>query len=108
MGGFAAAWLTAEGIVAYRALRARPRMVPPGQLLGVTVLFIGLDLLATAVPNARFPVTALAWGLNLAGLTQLLGSTGNAVYGGNIAPASGSDDTSGPNNTGAAPTTTGA
>lgn len=72
MGGFAAAWLTAEGIVIWRSVRASGRMVPPGQLLGVTLLYIALDIVATAQPAARYPATALAWGLNIAGLANVL------------------------------------
>ena len=96
MGGFTAAWLTAEGIVIWRNTRLVKRMVPPSALAGVTLLYLALDMLASAVPRSRFPVTALAWGLNIAGLLNL-NLPWNTIFGVNgSAAAGGPATTAGP------------
>ena len=72
MGGLAAAWLVGEGIVCWREVRASGHMPVPGALLGVSALFLGLSLVADAAPRARGVVTLAAWGLDVAGLMQVL------------------------------------
>jgi uncharacterized membrane protein HdeD (DUF308 family) len=47
-------------------------MPVPGALLGVTLLFAGLALFADIVPASRTAVTWLGWGLDVAGLFQIL------------------------------------
>jgi hypothetical protein len=80
VGGFAAAWLTGTGIVAWREVKTSGHMPVPAALLGVTLLFVGLDVVATVFPRSRPLVTMGAWGLNVAGLLQLLGPA-NGLYG---------------------------
>jgi hypothetical protein len=72
VGGLAAAWITAEGIVAWREVQKSPGRLPvPGAMLGVTGLYLVLAIAAGYGP-AKFPVTALAWGLNVAGFLNVL------------------------------------
>jgi hypothetical protein len=72
VGGLAGAWLLGEAIVIWRETRRSHRMPVPGQLLGVTGLFIALALVADASVSARPVVTALAWGLDVAGILNVL------------------------------------
>ena len=72
MGGFAAAWITGLGIVVWREVHDQHRPPVPGALAGVTGLFLALDLIANAAPSSRRVVTLVAWGLNIAGLLQVL------------------------------------
>jgi hypothetical protein len=65
-------WLAAIGIVTWREVKASSHMPVPAALLGVTGLFLGLSLFADVVPAARRAVTLLGWGLDLAGLLQIL------------------------------------
>lgn len=71
MGGFVAAWLTAEGIIIWRQVRVSHKPPVPGQMLGVTALFLGLAIIADISPQARPVVTLGAWGLNVAGILRL-------------------------------------
>lgn len=68
MGGFAAAWIVGEGIVIWRNVHKFHKPPVPGQLLGVTLLFAALGIVADSVPAAASTVTVLAWGLNVAGI----------------------------------------
>ena len=72
MGGFVAAWLTGEAIYAWRSVHQSGKPPVPGAMAGITLLFAGLAVVAELDPRARFPVTALAWGLNLAGIMNVL------------------------------------
>lgn len=72
MEGFAAAWILGVGIVIWREVHVSHRLPVPGQLIGVSALFVGLDLFAAAVPASRRAVTLLAWGLDVAGLLNIL------------------------------------
>ena len=70
-GSLFAAFLVGEGVVIWRIVQRWHKVPVPAQLLGVTGLFIGLALIADAVPNARRTVTVLAWGLDVAGLLSV-------------------------------------
>lgn len=72
MGGFAAAWILGEAIVIWREVHNSHRLPVPGQLLGVTGLFAALALIADTSPAARPVVTLLGWGLDVAGLLNVL------------------------------------
>jgi hypothetical protein len=72
MGGLAGAWLAGTGIVAWRETRQSGHMPVPAALLGVTGLFALLALLAEVVPSSRPVVTALGWGLDVAGFLNVL------------------------------------
>lgn len=71
MGGLAGAWLAGEGIAIWRQVRSHHHLPVPGQLLAITGLFMGLALIGEAIPRSRTLVTALAWGLDVAGLLNL-------------------------------------
>src|SRR5262249_11082498 len=58
-GGFLAAWLLGEGIVAWRSVRREHRVPAPGELLGITGLFLALAALSEYGPAAGL-ATALA------------------------------------------------
>jgi hypothetical protein len=72
MGGLAAAWLLGEGIVIWREVRQSRHMPVPGNLLGVTGLFLGLALIGDIAPASRTVVTLIGFGLDVAGLMQVL------------------------------------
>lgn len=72
MGGLEGAWLVGVGIVAWREVNASGHMPVPAALLGVTGLFAALSLLADISPAARPVLTVAAWGLDVAGLFQIL------------------------------------
>lgn len=71
MGGFLFAWLVGEGIVVSRWVKqgAPPT---PGALLLPSVFYLMLAILAEYEP-ARFAATALAWGVDIAVLMQVIG-----------------------------------
>lgn len=72
MGGLTGAWLVGTGIVVWRESKASGHMPVPAALLGVTGLFVALSLLADIAPGARKVITFGAWGLDLAGLFNIL------------------------------------
>jgi hypothetical protein len=72
VGGLAGAWAAGVGIVAWREVRSHGHMPVPAALLGVTGLFAVLALIADASPRARPVVTLLGWGLDVAGLLNIL------------------------------------
>jgi hypothetical protein len=72
VGGLAGAWLAGVAIVSWRETRQSGHMPVPAALLGVTGLFAALSLIAEIAPPARKVVTITAWGLDLAGLLQVL------------------------------------
>jgi hypothetical protein len=72
MGGLTGAWLAGVSIVAWREVRQSHRMPIPANLLGVTGLFVGLMLIGDISTGARPVVTLLGWGLDVAGLLQVL------------------------------------
>jgi len=72
VGGLLWPWAAGVSIVAWREARSHGHMPVPAALLGVTGLFLALSLIADASPQARPVMTALGWGLDLAGLFQIL------------------------------------
>lgn len=72
MAGFLAAWLVGEGIYAWRSVHKSGKPPVPGALLGVTALFAALAVVADVAPASRPVVTMLAWGLDIAGLLNVL------------------------------------
>jgi hypothetical protein len=72
VGGLAGAWAVGVGIVAWREVRSHGHMPVPAALLGVTGLFAVLSIVAKASPQARPVVTLLGWGLDVAGLLNIL------------------------------------
>ena len=72
MGGLAGAWLAGVGIVAWRETKASGHMPVPAALLGVTLLFGALALIGDIAPRARPLLTLAGWGLDVAGLFQVL------------------------------------
>jgi hypothetical protein len=72
VGGLGGAWLVGTGVVAWREVRGSGHMPVPGALLGVTLLFAGLGLFAEIVPASARAVGLLGWGLDLAGLLNIL------------------------------------
>jgi hypothetical protein len=72
VGGLAGAWLAGISIVTWRQVHSSGHMPVPAALMGVTGLFIGLALIADISPAARPVVTLLGWGLDVAGLFQIL------------------------------------
>jgi hypothetical protein len=79
MGPFIVAWGIGESIVVYRwaKLKAPPT---PGALFFSSTLFAGLAVMATFAP-ARTAATALAYGLDLAILLQVIGKAPEGVTG---------------------------
>jgi hypothetical protein len=72
MGGLAGAWVVGVGIVAWREVTSHGHLPVPAALLGVTGLFAVLGIIADASPRARPVVTLLGWGLDVAGLLNIL------------------------------------
>jgi len=72
MGGLAGAWLAGVSIVAWRQVHQSGHLPVPAALLGVTGLFAALSLIADLSPAARPAVTLLGWGLDVAGLLNVL------------------------------------
>jgi hypothetical protein len=70
--GLTGAWLVGTGIVVWREVKSQGHMPVPAALLGVTGLFVALSLLADVAPGSRRVVTLLAWGLDVAGLFNIL------------------------------------
>lgn len=72
MNGLAGAWALGVGIVVWREVHASQHLPVPGALLGVTLLFGGLGVLASLSEQARPVIVLAAWGLDLAGLLNVL------------------------------------
>lgn len=72
MRGFTAAWLLGLAIVTWRQVHVSHRMPVPGALVGVSGLFAGLALIADVAPSSAKVVTWTAWGLDLAGVLNIL------------------------------------
>ena len=71
MRGLAGAFVFAEALVIWRQVHRDHHMPVPGQLIAITGLFAAFALAADAVPPAAPVITAVAWGLDLAGLLNL-------------------------------------
>jgi hypothetical protein len=69
--GLVAAWIAGELLVVWRVVHRDHRMPVPGQLLGVSALFLGLAAVAEYSPAAGL-ATAVAWGLDVAALFNAL------------------------------------
>lgn len=65
-------WVAALGITGWREVRASGHIPVPAALLGVTLLYAGLSVITEIVPGAARPVLLAAWGLNVAGLLNIL------------------------------------
>jgi hypothetical protein len=73
VSGLTAAWLAGMGIVSWREVHGNGGHLPvPGALIGVTGLFAVLALLGDVSPRARPVLTLAAWGLDVAGLLNVL------------------------------------
>lgn len=72
MRGLTAAWLTGLAIVTWRQVHQGHHLPVPAVLAGVSGLFAGLALLADAAPSAARVITLTAWGLDIAGLLNVL------------------------------------
>jgi hypothetical protein len=70
-GGLVAAWLFGTAIVVWRDVHVQHRIPAPGQLLGISALFLGLAAVSEYTPAAGL-ATALAWGLDVAALLDVL------------------------------------
>lgn len=73
MGPLIAAWLIGEGIIVWRAAKAKQPPVP-GQMLAATGLFALLAVIAQYDP-ARAAATLFAYGIDIAVLMQVLPGT---------------------------------
>ncbi len=71
MRGLAGAWVAGEALVIWRQVHRDHHMPVPGQLIAVTGLFAVFALTADIVPAAAGVITAVAWGLDVAGLLNL-------------------------------------
>ena len=74
MGGLILAWAIGEGIIVWRAAYKEHKPPVPGQMLAATALFALLAVAAEYEP-ARAAATAMAFGLDLAVLMQVLPGT---------------------------------
>jgi uncharacterized YccA/Bax inhibitor family protein len=72
MRGFTAAWLLGLAVVTWKQVHASHHLPVPGALAGVTGLFAALGLVADISPSAAPVVTWAAWGLDLAGVLNIL------------------------------------
>lgn len=79
MGLFMFAWLVGEGIIVYRWFKAGAPPTP-GALLMPSAIYLALAVLAEHEP-ARFTATALAWGVDVAVLLQIIGKEPGQVTG---------------------------
>ena len=70
--GLLIAWALGEGIVIWRQVGQSHRMPVPANMLGITGLFLGLGIIAEVAPQSRTVVTLLGFGLDLAGLFNIL------------------------------------
>jgi hypothetical protein len=71
VGGLVLAWLIGEGIIVWRSVAKEHKPPVPGDLLAATGLFAALAVLAEYEP-ARTAATALAYGVDLAVLLQVI------------------------------------
>ena len=89
-GGFAAAWLLGTAIGVYRQVTRSHRMPVPGNILALQAFFAALALIGDVIPPARRVTVLLAWGLDIAGILQLLSS---GPLAGQVATAQASETT---------------
>lgn len=70
-GGLVAAWLVGEALFVWRIVHRDHKPPPPGDLLGITVLFAALGAVSEYAPAAGL-ATAVAWGLDVAAFLNVL------------------------------------
>lgn len=70
--GLAAAWLAGMAIVSWRIVHRDHRPPPPGEMAGITGLFLALALVTDVAPVAAPVVTMLAWGLDVAAFLDVI------------------------------------
>jgi hypothetical protein len=75
MGGLILAWAIGEGIIVWRSTVKEHHPPYPGQMLTATAIFALLAVLAEYEP-ARTAATAMAFGLDIAVLMQVLPGSG--------------------------------
>jgi hypothetical protein len=78
MGGLILAWAIGEGIIVWRSVAKEHHPPYPGQMLTATAIFALLAVLAEYEP-ARTAATAMAFGLDIAVLMQVLPGTSTAA-----------------------------
>ena len=66
------AWLAGEAIVIWRMVHRDHRPPVPGQLLGISLLFLAGAVIAEAVPPAAGLVAVGLWGLDVAAFLNAL------------------------------------
>lgn len=67
-----AAWLAGEAVVSWRIVHAKHRPPAPGELLGITALFLAGALVADVYPRAAGLVVAGLVGLDVAAFLDVL------------------------------------
>lgn len=67
-----AAWLAGEAIVSWRIVHTKHRLPAPGELLGITGLFVAGALVADVYPKASGLVVLALWGLDVAAFLDVL------------------------------------
>lgn len=72
MRGFVAAWVAGMAIVVWRNTAVNKKLPVPGAMAGVTGLFAAMALVADVAPQTRQVMTWAAWGLDIAGLLNIL------------------------------------
>ena len=77
MGGLILAWAVGEGIIVWRSVVKEHHPPYPGQMLTATAIFALLAVVAEYEP-ARTAATAMAFGLDIAVLMQVLPGSGAA------------------------------
>ena len=75
MGGLILAWALGEGIIVWRSVVKEHHPPVPGQMLTATAIFALLAVVAEYEP-ARTAATAMAFGLDIAVLMQVLPGSG--------------------------------
>lgn len=66
MAAFIAAWLTGQGLIAWRSWKVQGGPPWPGQMIAASGLFIILAIIGSAGDQARRAATTLAWGVVIA------------------------------------------
>jgi hypothetical protein len=67
-----AAWLAGEGIVTWRIVHRDHRLPAPGELIGITALFLAGALVADIYPKAAGLVVVTLAGLDVAAFLNVL------------------------------------
>ena len=67
-----AAWLAGEAIVSWRIVHQEHRIPAPGELLGITGLFVAGALVADIYPAASNLIVVGLWGLDVAAFMNVL------------------------------------